>query len=112
MTILNLIKLPSHLQADAFERFARTRYLPALRTESTREGQLHAVRLLRRRREHESDPLDLDTEFVLLWEWSGVPIEMPRVAEPGIQQLFDAFQSRITRLGDFVTVGTLVTETP
>jgi hypothetical protein len=110
MTIIHQLTLPSKLQADSFEEFARQRYLPALMTGPTRMGQWDSVRLLRRRREHEDDPVNLDWQFLLLVEWNGVPIDLPRMDDPAVQSLFDAYAPDIVRLGGFDTVDTVINE--
>lgn len=107
MTIIHQLTLGSRLQADSFEDFARKRYLPALHTGPTRAGQWSSVRLLRRRREHESDPVDLDQQFLLLIEWSGVPIDLLRVDDPTVQGVFDAFAPEVAQLGSFDTLATI-----
>ena len=107
MTIVYSIKLRSLLQANSFEEFARKRYLPSLHTGSTRVGQLLGARLLRQRRDHESDPIELDNQFLMLLEWSGLPIEMPRTDDPAVQKIFDSYDVEMTQIGRFETVGTL-----
>jgi hypothetical protein len=107
MTIIYSLKLKSLLQANSFEEFARTKYLPALETGPTRVGQLLGARLLRQQRAHESDPIDLENRFLLLFEWSGVWIDLPRSTDPTVQKVFDVFDAEVTRLGHFETVGTL-----
>jgi hypothetical protein len=102
--------LGSHLQANAFEDFARKRYLPALHAGRTRAGQWHSIRLLRRSREHASDPLDLGRQFLLLIEWSGIPIDLPRVDDPTVQKQFDAFLLESVRLGSFDTIKNVINE--
>lgn len=108
--IIFQLTLGSHLQANAFEDFARKHYLPALHTGPTRSGQWHSIRLLRRSREHASDSLDLGRQFLLLVEWSGIPIDLPRVDDPMVQKQFEAFAPQSVRLGRFDTVETLINE--
>jgi len=111
MTIIYQLTLGSHLQADSFEAFAEQRYLPALHTGATRSGQWRPLRLLRRSRERDSDPIDLDRQFLLLVDWSGVPhMQLPPVDDPVVQGLFETFAPNIVRLGCFSTVEALVND--
>lgn len=68
------------------------------------------MRGLRRCREHENDPLDLDRQFRLLVEWSGVPIDQLRVDDPTVRGLFDAFAPEVVRLDSFDTIEILINE--
>jgi len=103
--IIYQLTLGSHLQAESFEAFARQRYLPSLSRAATRVGQLQDATLLRRSREHEGDPLDLDRQFLLLVGWSGVPLErLPVVDDPVVQRLFDVFAPQVVRLGGYQPV--------
>jgi hypothetical protein len=110
MTNVHLLKLRSHLQADAFEIFGRDRYLPALRTDPSRAGLLLSARLLRRRRRHESDPISLDTEFLLIFEWSGVSIDLPPVDDATVQSVFQTFKIEATKIGEFEDIAAAVGE--
>lgn len=107
MTIVYSMKLKSLLQANSFEEFARKKYLPSLYTGPTRVGELLGARLLRQRRAHESEPVELDNQFLMMLEWSGLPIEMPRTDDPTVQKIFDSYDVEVTQIGRFETIATL-----
>lgn len=106
MIQIHMLKLVSHLQANSFEEFARTRYLPALQA-SASDGQLLSVRLLRQQRTREGEPMDLDTQFLLVSDWSDVPEELPEIGDVVVQRLFEVYGVRVTRIGSFETVSTM-----
>lgn len=105
------LTLGSHLQANSFEAFARKRYLPALHAGHSPPGERRSVRLLRRSREVDSDPLDLDRQFLLLFEGADLPLEhLPRVDDPTVQTVLDVFAPQVVRMGSFQTIVALADE--
>ena len=111
MPIIHRLTLGSHLQASSFEAFARQRYLPSLVAGLQRSGRWHSVQLLRRSREQEGDPLDLDRQFLLLVEGDGVAIEhLLSVDDPTIQRLFESFAPEIVLVGSFDVIDTVLNE--
>lgn len=104
MIEIHFLKLGSHLQAGSFEEFALTHYLPSLQAPEGSRGQLLGISLLRRRRTGPAEALDVETNFLLVSEWSGDESGLPRIGEVTVQRLFDAYGVGITRLGDFEVV--------
>jgi hypothetical protein len=107
---IHLLKLPSRLQAESFERFAHDRYLPSLSLGQTRAGKLNGARLLRQRRAVVDEPIDHDNQFLMIADWEGIAIDLPPVNDPGVQRLFDAYHVEITRIGYFEMAGELAGE--
>jgi hypothetical protein len=101
MIVAYFIQLPTSLNANSFEEFVRTRYLKAIHDGSTRVGQVMSVRVLRRRRMRQGEPLDLDRSFLLLVDFEGVEAQLPRIDDEAVKRLFDSFDAKITELGAF-----------
>jgi hypothetical protein len=101
MVVAHLIQLPSTLIANSFEEFVRTRYLKAIHESSTGVGQAMSAKVLRRRRLHEGEPLDLNRSFLLLVDSDGVEARVPRIDDPAVKGLFESFNATITELGSF-----------
>ena len=67
MLLISEIDLPGDADADAFADFMRDEYMPAVRTQPTRAGQVQGVELVQR-------PTSETTQaFLWLVRWSGVP---------------------------------------
>lgn len=103
----HLLKLPSLLQAESFQEFARTRYLSSLFAGPTRAGELHGVRLLRRRRAVTSEPVDADNQFLMLADWTGVAIDLPPVRDPTVDGVLKSYRVDVERIGHFDPVAGL-----
>lgn len=89
MILIHKIAVETHLQAESFEEFSRTRYLPAMHLEATRRGLLSEVRIMRN-----------DKEFLLISDWNGLDQELPLV-DPPVQKLFDAYRPEVTLIGEY-----------
>lgn len=104
MIVAHLIQLPTTLTANSFEQFVRTRYLKAIHEGSMRVGQVMGVKLLRRRRLHQGEPLDLDRSFLLLVDGEGVEAGLPTIDDDAVERLFQSFNATITEIGTFSEV--------
>jgi hypothetical protein len=101
MIVAHLIQLPTALIANSFEEFVRTRYLKAIHEGTTPLGQVMSVKVLRRRRLQQGEPLDLGRSFLLLVDFEGVEARLPRIDDEAVEKLFEAFNATITELGAF-----------
>jgi hypothetical protein len=101
MIAAHLIQLPTTLMANRFEEFVRARYIKAIHEGATRVGQVMSVKVLRRRRLHEGEPLDLDRSFLLLADFEGVEARLPTIDDEAVEKLFESFNATITELGAF-----------
>lgn len=111
MIHIHLLALPSWLQAESFQTFARTRYLPALANGTVGSARLAGVQLLRRRRADAGEPAAFDNQFLLIADWQGEATGLPRAEDPTVQRPFDIYAPTVTPIGQFETIGTLMTET-
>lgn len=102
---VHVLKLRSHLQAERFEQFARDKWLPALVTESTRLGDLASAQLLRRSRRAADEPEMAENEFLLIVDWNGIAIDLPRTNDTTVDAQFSAFGIELVRIGAFAAVG-------
>jgi hypothetical protein len=102
MTMFQL-SLPKTQSADTFIAFMQDQFFPAVRKGPTRSGQVEGLELQQGRNVLADD--DLEREFLLDVEWSGiggVVIEhMLHVDDEGVDARFKAFKLKVKRLGDY-----------
>jgi len=93
------IKLPRKQDAEAFARFMREEYFPAVHKGATRVGQVLGLRLLARENEVTGD--EVAHEFVWQVEWSGIHIDNVRVDDAAVIRKLETFKADIKRLGSY-----------
>ncbi len=91
--LVHRLKIPTHLKAQAFEDFARTRWLPAMHMSATRVGLLSKAVLLRD-----------GTDFLLLCDWDGLGTDLPRLDDTTVDRSMAAFDVEVTLVGSFAEV--------
>ncbi len=100
--IIYQIRLPQKQDAEAFVKFMREEYLPAVRKTPTRAGQVTALMLLERENEFDGD--DVEHEFFLHVGWDGVRASEIHVDNDEVGRKFRAFKAPLKRLGSFAEV--------
>jgi len=91
------IKLPKKQDPDAFAKFMREEYLPAVHKGPTRVGQVTKLTLLK--------GVAPTQGFFLHVGWSGLPgHEGIRIDDDAVQQKFDQLGARFQFLGTFEEV--------
>lgn len=100
MFLLHTLTLPTDLKAQSFEQFGRDRLVEAVTRHPTRLGGAERVRLARRIAAGED--AEAGRQFLLLSDWSGLATTLlPRIGDPAVERLFEAFDVRVDPLGCF-----------
>jgi hypothetical protein len=98
--IVYQIKLPKKQDAEAFVKFMREEYFPAVYKGPTRVGQVEDLVLL----QEEPESRTTDCEFFLHVGWNGFPNGHISVDDDAITRKFDAFEASLERLGSYEEV--------
>ena len=87
------IRLSKRQDPEAFAKFMRREYFPAIHKGPTRIGQVTGLALF------QSDSTDTTHEFLWHVGWSGLSSGGPRVTDAAVRRKFDSFGAKITPLG-------------
>lgn len=108
--IIYQITLPKKQDTEAFVKFMREEYFPAIHKGPTRVGQVTDLILLERKIIAEGD--DSENEYFLHVGWSGLPADSVRVDDQEIENKFAIFEAEIKRLGSYQEVADWHGESP
>ena len=100
--IIYQINLPKKQNPEAFVKFMREEYFPAVHKGQTRVGQVTALTLLERQNAFEGD--DVRNEFYWYVDWSGQPTGEVHIDDQEIAHKFGAFKAEVKRLGAYEEV--------
>lgn len=98
--IIYKIKIPATKDPEAFAKFMRDEYFPAVHKGATRVGKILGMRLVQGGR----DEYASSNEFYWLIEWSGLTQGEPRVDDEAIAEKFKKLGAKPKRLGLFTDV--------
>ena len=98
--IIYQIRLPKKQDAEAFVKFMRDDYFPAvLKAGPTRTGQATDLTLLQRENQIEGE--DTDHEFPWLVGWSGQPTGSVHADDEKVVGKFQSFGASVKRIGSY-----------
>ncbi len=99
MVVLEL-KLPKSKNPETFAAFMRDEFMPAVRKEPTRMGQVSSVSVSQRRNLHAGD--DFERSFLMLVGWEGVELNtLPRIDGDAVKAKLEGFKLKVKPLGEF-----------
>ena len=104
--IIYQIRLPKKQDTEAFVKFMREEYFPAVHKGPTRIGKVTDLSLLARQNEIEGD--DVVHEFFWHVGWSGQPTGKVLVDDEELIRKFQSFKARVKRIGFYMEVAALV----
>ncbi len=101
------IRLPQDQDVEAFVKFMREEYFPAVDRGPTRVGAVTGLVLLQRLDEHsEGSGADDAHEFFLQVDWSGLPgCRDSYVSDEEVLRKFESFGARVKSLGYYAEYG-------
>lgn len=97
--IIYQITIPKKQNTEAFVKFMREKYFPAVRKGQTRVGQVISLKLLEQENAFVGD--DLRREFLLHIGWSGLPFGEIHLENQEVLRKFEAFKAEVKRLGSY-----------
>ena len=97
--IIYQINLPKNQNTEAFVKFMREEYFPAIHKGPTRSGQVTDLVLLERQNVFEGD--DVRNEFYWHIGWNGLSIGNAHVDDEKIKRKLATFEVEIKRLGSY-----------
>lgn len=102
--IIYQIRLPKAQDVEAFVRFMREEYFPAVHKGPTRVGEVENLRLLERSNLLEGD--DVTNEFFLHVGWSGLRTGEVRLDDETVVRKLEAFMAAVKHIGYYEEVAT------
>ena len=95
--IIYQIRLPKKQDAEAFVKFMREEYFPAVRKGPTRVGQVTDLVLL------QEEPEGRTTGCEFFWHvgWSGLATGGARIDNKAVARKFESFKARVKRIGSY-----------
>jgi hypothetical protein len=100
--IIYQINLPKQQNTEAFVKFMREEYFPAVHKGQTRIGQVTDLVLLERQNAFQGD--DVRHEFYWHVGWSGFPDGNAHVDDQEVTRKLETFKAEVKRIGSYEEV--------